>query len=812
MGFNDLENKAGGGIGGKKDKKKSRVDIEKLYGEAEKRLNIPKTEALSREEDIYKFPRFAASQQKLAEICQKLGAKLSLEGRSGFAKRNEYYIVVGTEANEENIAKAKDVIAEANEISKAEKMEGFWEEYDENSYDNGLSGYVITGGDPESLSSYGIKESVPGLIHVGDLRWGNTADHRQGKTHTEKSFFMDPSMVKDNQLTIKVRERDKYIFIGSGGSNLDRLKKELKVTDIRIQNPDYSPEVFDDFLEYATNESKVAKLPDRFSAWKDIYKANLQAIDQYYFLRIRSAGKLDPYGKEDMKMHYGSEMGRFRVVGMEQLCSLIRRKDLSILDISKELLSSEEEIEKNNPSEIEHSGVKFRINYGHNTRYIPDEENGSKSIEIFSASTDINQDQLEQDFLPEGLKLPNGRQVNLFCNVTIPEDYNSHKIEGNTTKELKDKLQELINKKFTDKINECIRTELNEPDILPIQISKHRDYYYNSALYKKLYDNSDKTANSEQLTKENFKEKLEIAKNNIKKKLQEIYAPLSEIVDKYQDLNNEVNNFFAGLTSEEEKLFVDEKNKFNNELQKIIAFLLELKNTEATITIETLAKNLADLKSNKEQLIKNRTADLENTIANVPEFIKSYYSGDMDRMIETTKELEFVRNKISRMNPTDFDYYRNELSVGKGRRYNAMEELMKGFSKDENYYSNLPRLAGNNKFNGVEFFLRTYLFDEYQDGGVYLETNTDNFQDDADNFENPDDIYENKSKLTTKVNLEDMDDLSKLRSGYALADDFMAKAMLKGQLLTALKLARDKETNPDKNKALTDEINRIKKE
>ena len=75
-----------------------------------------------------------------------------------------------------------------------------------------------------------------------------------------------------------------------------------------------------------------------------------------------------------------------------------------------------------------------------------------------------------------------------------------------------------------------------------------------------------------------------------------------------------------------------------------------------------------------------------------------------------------VKAKLGRMGKKA-EYYANELSVGKSRRYSAMETLVAGLDvATEDARQSLVSIAGTNGI-GAEGFLSEYLFDGYQGGG-----------------------------------------------------------------------------------------------
>ncbi len=255
----------------------SKMDAKKPNEETPERLAT--NQAFNNIDDIFLFPSFPASREGFANICLKLGAKLEQHGRSGFKNRNLFFVVVGSEASASNIDSANQLIARAEEIFLREKKDKIFEEFSSHSYDQGLSGYLITGGKKESLNNYEILQVAPDLLHITDLKWSNSADARRGMTHMYRSFYIDKSKVDKNNLTLKIRERDKSIFIGKGGMTLENLRLRLGVEKVNIQNPDYSSEVLSDFLDYITNENIIHNLPEKFQIWKKICCSNKESVN-----------------------------------------------------------------------------------------------------------------------------------------------------------------------------------------------------------------------------------------------------------------------------------------------------------------------------------------------------------------------------------------------------------------------------------------------------------------------------------------------------------------------------------------------------
>jgi len=768
----------------------SKMDDKKPNEETPERLAT--NQAFNNIDDIFLFPSFPASREGFANICLKLGAKLEQHGRSGFKNRNLFFVVVGSEASASNIDSANQLIAKAEEIFLREKKDKIFEEFSSHSYDQGLSGYLITGGKKESLNNYEILQVAPDLLHITDLKWSNSADARRGMTHMYRSFYIDKSKVDKNNLTLKIRERDKSIFIGKGGMTLENLRLRLGVEKVNIQNPDYSSEVLSDFLDYITNENIIHNLPEKFQIWKKICCSNKESVNTYDKIRIRSGGKLPNIESNFLNEHYKEQLGSKKVVSLDQLCILIKQNKLPYLDVSKELLFDKEKIEIDNPAEMEQDGLRFNIKYDSNFRKTTENLEGeSKSEEFFLVSTSIDEKYLEHESLANGLNLPNGRPVTLEINIVLPPYKEGHQITGKNTAELKEKIQNLIIDEFLEKTNKYLSLRRNNTDFVQYQISRSQNYY-TSEFYKVIQDVAPQVPKNG-LTKHNLRNEIEIAENKIDSDLKAISDPVNLIFKQHASLGDDVALFFNELLPEERKFLTHEEKSIQNALSIIPDLLLEAKEIEAKKLIEKNIEYFITLKAQKSDIVRNNIKNFENIKSKFPNFIKGYYEEDIDKMILAIEELEYAEKKLSKMNAKEMEYYRREFSVGEKRRARAMDDILKGFSK--NTYSKLllPDLAGNNR--GPYNELRGYLFYDMFDYDMNLDKSEK--EDSSD------------PEITIDLN-EGGNNLNEVREKFEIAEG-MAKALLKGALLNSLNSALENETDPHVIKNLRVEINKIKK-
>jgi len=768
----------------------SKMDDKKPNEETPERLAT--NQAFNNIDDIFLFPSFPASREGFANICLKLGAKLEQHGRSGFKNRNLFFVVVGSEASASNIDSANQLIARAEEIFLREKKDKIFEEFSSHSYDQGLSGYLITGGKKESLNNYEILQVAPDLLHITDLKWSNSADARRGMTHMYRSFYIDKSKVDKNNLTLKIRERDKSIFIGKGGMTLENLRLRLGVEKVNIQNPDYSSEVLSDFLDYITNENIIHNLPEKFQIWKKICCSNKESVNTYDKIRIRSGGKLPNIESNFLNEHYKEQLGSKKVVSLDQLCILIKQNKLPYLDVSKELLFDKEKIEIDNPAEMEQDGLRFNIKYDSNFRKTTENLEGeSKSEEFFLVSTSIDEKYLEHESLANGLNLPNGRPVTLEINIVLPPYKEGHQITGKNTAELKEKIQNLIIDEFLEKTNKYLSLRRNNTDFVQYQISRSQNYY-TSEFYKVIQDVAPQVPKNG-LTKHNLRNEIEIAENKIDSDLKAISDPVNLIFKQHASLGDDVALFFNELLPEERKFLTHEEKSIQNALSIIPDLLLEAKEIEAKKLIEKNIEYFITLKAQKSDIVRNNIKNFENIKSKFPNFIKGYYEEDIDKMILAIEELEYAEKKLSKMNAKEMEYYRREFSVGEKRRARAMDDILKGFSK--NTYSKLllPDLAGNNR--GPYNELRGYLFYDMFDYDMNLDKSEK--EDSSD------------PEITIDLN-EGGNNLNEVREKFEIAEG-MAKALLKGALLNSLNSALENETDPHVIKNLRVEINKIKK-
>ncbi len=490
--------------------------------------------------------------------------------------------------------------------------------------------------------------------------------------------------------------------------------------------------------------------------------------------------------------HYKEQLGSKKVVSLDQLCILIKQNKLPYLDVSKELLFDKEKIEIDNPAEMEQDGLRFNIKYDSNFRKTTENLEGeSKSEEFFLVSTSIDEKYLEHESLANGLNLPNGRPVTLEINIVLPPYKEGHQITGKNTAELKEKIQNLIIDEFLEKTNKYLSLRRNNTDFVQYQISRSQNYY-TSEFYKVIQDVAPQVPKNG-LTKHNLRNEIEIAENKIDSDLKAISDPVNLIFKQHASLGDDVALFFNELLPEERKFLTHEEKSIQNALSIIPDLLLEAKEIEAKKLIEKNIEYFITLKAQKSDIVRNNIKNFENIKSKFPNFIKGYYEEDIDKMILAIEELEYAEKKLSKMNAKEMEYYRREFSVGEKRRARAMDDILKGFSK--NTYSKLllPDLAGNNR--GPYNELRGYLFYDMFDYDMNLDKSEK--EDSSD------------PEITIDLN-EGGNNLNEVREKFEIAEG-MAKALLKGALLNSLNSALENETDPHVIKNLRVEINKIKK-
>lgn len=646
-------------------------------------------------EVVKNFPCLSANNDRLLQVCVELGAEQYRVGRSGFAARNSVYIWVGGEATKSNLEFSSALIRCAMKILECEKISCFEDEFLQNSLDGGVSGWTLTGGDGSRAGRITIQQHVPHYVFVGNYRWANTQDHRQGRSHTEKTFFINKNKVpagENGVLVIRVHDKDKFCFIGKGGQNIKSLQDEIGVSKIIIQEPEFNEENFQVFFKHAMDGT--GRLSERFKAWKDIFNKNKETIIQYYNLVVRSGGELSFFAEDMLTEHYKNVFYSKRIMSLDVLCSLIRKGELQELDMS-ELMARQKEIEEKNPDKMNVSGSTFSIMY---------RKHGHFSLPTYEVLTHVTREELDSGILRGGITLPSGRRVEIVFKERVnnrDQEYSAY-----TSTEVIAKANDYYANSFGSSVHVHAQNTLNH--LLPERVRRHEKYH--SSVLSQLGNKEFSYEIPIWDTKVHYETLLNKAKESIEQSLRsdlgQVFAACTQI-DKFVD---SLKSFREGLSDEECNLLSSELFDLDK-VEQIIQLLLNGRNTEAVEGLEVLFSKLDYMTTKKEQVLSEKNAELDALRANLPKFLADYFSSDLLLAGEIYNLTRALKQKLERMKGQK-EYYARELSVGKGRRKEAMQKLVQGMTQF--HYSICERLiclAGTNGI-GIESFLAEYLFDE----------------------------------------------------------------------------------------------------
>jgi|GEM_PF-3613951 len=670
--------------------------IEELINQKKVGLNIPSKKF---EGDPEGFPKINGAAIRFAEICEALGATVIKQGVSGFIARNRKYICVGDSANEQNVAFANKVIEAAGQILTEEKMFKFEENFLASSHDGGITGYVATGGDGDGLSEYGVKENLPHMVVVGSIRTANTQDSRQGRSHTYRSYFINKNMVSaGGSVTMRVRDADKHIFIGKGGETIKRLQEELGVRRIDLQAPKYSQEAFEDFFKHIT-ENRIHK---RYVAWAKIHSSNLNAVGQYFRLRVRSGGELPEFTQENLFAHYREQFDGHQLTSLDRLVKLVGESVLQ-LDVSKKLLSRTEQVHRDNPDLITIDEKEFSI--GYDSQYVSGEDRY-----IYSASTKISNSDLEGESLGGGVTLPGGRKVELQYKDNLIGSDHPTTATGYSVDELINNIDKILMRRFQSSfLQEVKKHALN---LMPDFLKNQRGGFYKSNLFAKI-EEFDAEKYSPSFAKRNkFDNELQ---NAIGERSNELAGSLVfNAIRKVAIAKSVADKFFAELTNDERRLLKADENQVISMIEDVVKCILDCNEVDGTIA--ELNQLLDTLSKGKSKILAEYTASENQKKSELPTWLVEYIgknrlemAKDCLVMLDAIKRMLGGRTKQMRESSQD------ELTCGKNRRRDEMKELCgrvkceQLLNPKEDVAMRLIGMAENNK-SSAHYEIANYLF------------------------------------------------------------------------------------------------------
>lgn len=202
------------------------------------------------------FPADDFAVKEIIEALNRVGYRVEKIGNSGFNARNNYVVNLPKKAIYAHILKYSqpsgnkkigyygEVPVEINDPDEKELVERIIKEIEQRKVkDNeqefidefkkrgdGITGIMTIGGTNKF-------QSIPSqFVELARKRVGNTADHRQNRTHTDDVFLLDREKIAGKKnISINVPSDYKGFVIGKGGENIKRISNDLGIY-IKINN------------------------------------------------------------------------------------------------------------------------------------------------------------------------------------------------------------------------------------------------------------------------------------------------------------------------------------------------------------------------------------------------------------------------------------------------------------------------------------------------------------------------------------------------------------------------------------------------
>lgn len=386
----------------------------------------------------------------------------------------------------------------------------------------------------------------------------------------------------------------------------------------------------------------------------ELYRLNIETLNQYNAYYVRSGGTIPKKDSAIIREQYVKVLEHKKILNFDQLQSIFDEKLKTDLIVTLPQLISIEtiaSIEASNPLMIDIDGKEFSVSYENDWR------------EGFRAKIEVTEDLVSETKL-EAILLPGGRELKLSYSGYI-QTLGEHRASIE-----KARLEELARaeRDMVSNFKSQIAGTLTIPQEQPF-------YYYGATelgqvLQNRLNDLQTEMING--LTIENSVEKVEA----VKVKAEETKAQLRAEYEKAQALVTSTEESFEETLNQVDGNFVvNEEVQVQNFLAKAKTYLQEGELTEVENKCNEAQVLISDLKNLVE--IYREERDLLIKKSNVPEYLLSAFSEDLDRT------LQFVSN-VEKIETYRLDSH--EITCGRGRARQNMEDAWSAMGESSDFF------------------------------------------------------------------------------------------------------------------------------